>query len=95
MIEIRYNTTSKELTGWWGSRFGNYEIKLKDRPNEVIIQLDIPIPDKPLDAWLYDEANGILIANLEYIEPFPPRDLKVEIDEIKARLDNIEVRARS
>ncbi len=46
MLEIRYNKTTKELTGWWGDRHGNYEVKLKNRPDEAMVLLDIPIPDK-------------------------------------------------
>ena len=69
MLEIRYNKNTKELTGWWGNRFGNHEVKLKNRPDEVIIELDIPIPDKPLRAWLYDETTQALIPNLAYVEP--------------------------
>ena len=87
MLEVRYNKTTKELTGWWGSRQGNKKVKLKNRPNEEIAMLDIPIPDKLLGAWLYDTDK--LIPNPSYIKPKPPRDLAAEIDDLKARLDNI------
>ena len=89
MLEVRYNTTTKELTGWWGDRHGNHEIKLKNRPYEAITLLDIPIPDKPLDAWLF--AGKKLIPNPAYAEPAPPRNLLAEIDGLKARLDKMEV----
>ena len=85
MLELRYNKTTKEITGWWGDRFGNKKVKLKNRPNEAIVMLDIPIPDEPLDAWLYDGDK--LILNPAYVEPLPPRNLLAEIDELKARLD--------
>ena len=85
MLEVRFNIVTRELTGWWGSRFGNEEIKLKDRPDEAIIMLDIPIPDKPLDAWLYDSFH--LVPNPDYVEPKPARNLAAEIDELKARLE--------
>lgn len=87
MLEIRYNTTTKELTGWWGNRHGNHEVKLKNRPNEVMVELDIGIPDKPLGAWLLD--NGKLIPNPSYVEPEPPRDLAKEIDELKADIEKL------
>lgn len=90
MLEIRYNTLTNEVTGWWGSRFGNHEVKLKDRHDEAIIELDILVPDKPLEAWLYDGDK--LIPNPDCVEPKPPRNLIVEIDELKARLDSIEVK---
>lgn len=72
MLEIRYNKSTKELTGWWGNRHGNYKAKLKNRPDNVMAMLDIPIPDKPLGAWLYDEATQSLVPNPDYIEPKPP-----------------------
>lgn len=68
MLEIRYNRKTGEVTGWWGSRFGNHEAKLKNRPSETIVTLDIPIPDKPLGAWLFDEATQSLKSNPDYIE---------------------------
>lgn len=71
MLEIRYDTITKELTGWWASRFGNHEAKLRDRPDEAIVALDIGIPEKPLEAWLYDEAGESLQPNPDYIEPEP------------------------
>ncbi len=86
MLEIRYNTTTGKLTGWWGSRFGNEEIKLKDRPEEAIVILDISIPDKPLGAWLYDETTNSLKANPDYVEPEQARNLAAEIDELKAEI---------
>ncbi|KKK51009.1 hypothetical protein LCGC14_3119290 [marine sediment metagenome] len=90
MLEIRYNKTTKELTGWWGSRHGNEEVKLKNRPNERLALLDIPIPDKPLDAWLFNTNK--LIPNPNYIEPTPPRDLVAEIDDLKAKIKILESR---
>lgn len=67
MLEIRYNKNTGELTGWWGNRFGNKKAKLKNRPDEAIVMLDIPIPDKPLEAWLFDEATQVLIPNPDYV----------------------------
>ncbi|GAI17015.1 unnamed protein product, partial [marine sediment metagenome] len=66
MLEVRYNKDTKEITGWWGTRHGNHEIKLKNRPDEAIAMLNIPIPDKPLAAWLYDEATQSLVDNPTY-----------------------------
>ncbi|MBA7658970.1 hypothetical protein ES703_66933 [subsurface metagenome] len=88
MLEIRYNKQTSEITGWWGSRYGNHEVKLKNRPDEVIIMLDIPIPDKPLGAWLFD--NGKLISNPSYIKPELPRDLVAELDDLKVKVENPE-----
>ncbi len=87
MLEVRYNKNTKEITGWWGNRFGNKKVKLKNRPDETIVMLDIPIPDKPLMAWLFDTDK--LIPNPSYVEPEPPRNLEAEIDELKTIIDNI------
>lgn len=88
MLEIRYDKGTKVLTGWWSSRLGNHKGKLKNRPNEAIVKLDIPIPDKPLGAWLCDGEN--LAPNPNYIEPLPSRDLAKEVDEINERLATLE-----
>lgn len=92
MLEIRYSTITKELTGWWGNRHGNHKIKLKNRPDEAIVMLDIPIPDKPLGAWLYDKATESLVPNPDYIEPTPPRDLAAEVGNHEKRIKKIEDR---
>ena len=73
MLEIRYNKHTNELTGWWGSRHGNHTHKLKNRPDEVITTLNLPIPDKPIEAWLYFPNNDSLTLSGDYIEP-PPRE---------------------
>ncbi len=88
MLEVRYITATGEVTGWCGDKkqFGN----LKDRGNEAIIVFDISVPSLPLDACLIQSNK--LIANPSYIEPPPPRDLLVEIDELKARLDSLGVK---
>ncbi|GAG87228.1 unnamed protein product [marine sediment metagenome] len=90
MLEIRYNTITKEVTGWWGDRHGNHEVKLKDRPNEAMAMLDIGIPNKPLAAWLYDGKK--LVPNPDYIEPKPPRDLATEIDDLRAEIQELKLR---
>lgn len=92
MLEVRYNTETKELTGWCADpeQFGY----LKDRGNEVVVVLDIPIPDKPMEAWLFDEVTQTLIPNPDYVEPEPPRDLAQEINGLKARVKELEIKGR-
>ena len=87
MLEIRYNKLTKELTGWWASRHGNHDVKLKNRPGEKMAVLDVPIPDKPLGAWLFDK--GKLTPNPGYVESEPPRDLEAEIDELRAEIEEL------
>lgn len=90
MLEIRYNKNTKELTGWWGSRFGNHEVKLKNRPGEAMAEVDMGIPDKSLEAWLFD--GTVLIPNPTYVNPAPPRNLLAEIDELKKAVKVLEER---
>ena len=92
MLEIRYNTITKGVTGWWGNRWGNEDVKLRDRPNEAIVMLDIPIPNKPLDAWLYDEATKSLIPNPDYTKPEPPMDYNAKVTELEARIIELEAK---
>lgn len=89
MLEIRYNKTTKELTGWWNTRHGNHEVKLKNRPDEAMAMLDMGIPDKEIGAWLFDKPNKKLIPNPGYVEPKPSRDFATEIDLIKTEVAEI------
>lgn len=65
MLEVRYNTGTKEVTAWCGDerQFGNLE-----RDGNTVVILDIPIPTKPLEALLYDEATQTLMENPDYVE---------------------------
>jgi len=85
MIKIRYDKTTKEITGWRGTedRFDS----LSERAGQATVILDIPIPEKGKSAYLYDEG---LVPNPAHIEPKPPRDLTVEINVINARLRVLE-----
>lgn len=85
MLEVRYNTDTKELTAWCGDseQFGNLD---RGRDNEAIVILDIPIPTKPIQALLFDEATQTLIDNPDYVGPEPSRDPLVEIDKINAKI---------
>lgn len=87
MLEIRYNIQTKRVTGWWGNRHGNHHVKLKDRSWDVMTLIDIPIPKKPLDAWLFD--GTALVDNPDYIEPEPLRNVLAEIDKLKAEIEKL------
>ena len=87
MIEIRYIKNTGELTAWCGDpkQFGNLA---RNRPQEATAILDVDVPPKPINAYIY---NGItLVKNDDYTEPKPARDLAKEIDGIKERLGVIE-----
>jgi len=87
MLEIRYNTETKELTAWCGDekQFGNLS-----RKGHTIIVLDIPIPTKLMETLLFDEATQSLMDNPDYVEPKPVRDAFAEIDELKAKIAVLE-----
>jgi len=84
MLEVRYIETTGEVTGWWGSRFGNHGAKLKNRTGEVIVELDIDVPSNRLDAYLFDTSTNSLIPNPNHVEPKMPIDLAAEIARLKA-----------
>ena len=86
MLEVRYNKDTKEITGWCGdpNQFGN----LGRYPNEVVVVLDIPIPDKPMDYWLYDDQK--LKQNPDYKEKPEPRNPLEEIDKLTSRIESLE-----
>ncbi len=83
MLEIRYNKTTKVLTGWWSgeSRQGNTERKLQNRSNETITMLNITAPGNSLDEWLM--GDGVLIPNPKYTPQPPRRNLLKELDDLK------------
>ena len=89
MLEIRYIKTNGKVTAWCAnkSRFGKLD---RGRSEETTTILDIPIPDKPLKAWLYNNGTQSLVANPDYIKPAPPKDFAAEIDELRARLGKLE-----
>lgn len=88
MLEIRYNKTTKKVSGWCGdeAQFG----LLKDRAGEKKVIIDVPIPPKNCTAYLYDPIGKILIDNPDFVGPKPPRNLAAEIDDLKARLTALE-----
>ena len=84
MLEVRYNTETKKLTGWCGD-FKQLSFLIKRWGIEEIVFLDIPIPPKDIDAYLYDEVTGTLIDNPDYVGP-PP----TEMEKLKTRIAELE-----
>lgn len=88
MIEIRYNTITKEISGICGdeTQFKN----LKPRhTGDVITYIDSPIPTVSIEAILFDKASDSIIANPGYVPPVS-RNLLTEMDQLKARLTQLE-----
>jgi len=83
-MEVRYNLITKEVTGWWTSRNNSLEAKLKNRPDEAIIELDIEPPPKSLRAYLCDGEK--LTPSSAYIEPVKV-DKMAELEDRLAALE--------
>lgn len=90
MLEIRYNKTTKEITGWCGdeTQFGNLD---RGRSEEAVIILNIPIPSLSCEAYLLVNPDTVpkLVDNPNYVEPPPLGDLTAEIDELKAEIEKL------
>ena len=87
MLAITYKNNSKVLTGWTGDEQTFDDIKYP--ADEAVAILDIPIPVKSANAWLFDEITKTLIAKPAYIEPLLARDLAKEIDGLKAEIKSL------
>lgn len=87
MLEVRFNTATGEVTGWWGNRHGNRAIKLKNRPNETLTYIDTEVPAVTLRSLLCTGTE--LIPNPDYIAPLPDRNLEAEIDALNVELINL------
>lgn len=87
MLEIRYNTDTKRVSGWCGDE---KEIGLLgNRAGEEITIIDMGVPSGPLAAYLYDPIGKSLIDNPDFVGPEPPRSTYISaieaIDIAKAR----------
>jgi len=84
MLEVKYIIETGVINAWAASpehTGGHYE----PEAGEAVAVLDIPTPEKPLAAYLYDEATESLIPNPDYVEP-EPSDLQAQIDEMKGKM---------
>jgi len=84
MLEILYDTATKEVRAWNADMRVKGNLKPKEGQEVVIWDIDPPAFDS--DAWFVDLANKQVVGNISP-EPFSPRD---EIDKLKARMDKIE-----
>ena len=76
MIEIKYNKLTGDMTGWCGDpkQFG----LLKDRGDEEILILDIPIPAGTCSGYAFDGSE--LIAK-------PPKPEPLTLEQRVAQLE--------
>ena len=82
MLEIRYRIDTGKITASaYSPELTGGHLEPKD--GEGIAVFDMFTPET-IEAWLYDKVSQSLIPNPDYVEPAPPRDLKAEIDGLKA-----------
>lgn len=86
MLEILYDTATKEVRAWNADMKVRGNFKPKEGQEVAILPIDPPTFDS--DIYFIDLASKRIKGNPDYIfvEPFNPR---AEIDGIKARLDEI------
>lgn len=89
MLEVKYIKTTGIITAWAGSpehEGGHYE----PESGEAVAVLDIPNPEKPSGAYLYNEATQTLMDNPDYVEPEPPLVFEPPETGIPERVEYIE-----
>lgn len=81
MLEVRYKTDTKKVTGWCGDekQFGHLA-----KPGHTVVILDMPVPDKPIEFWIFNEDKKSFVLDPTYIEPVQP------LTKIEARLTKLE-----
>ena len=86
MIEVLYDTDTKEVRGWCADpkQFGNFTAKKEQR----IVILDCEIPTAESDVYRVDLAARKVVGNPDYV-PFKPRNLEAEIDELRAEIEEL------
>lgn len=93
MLEVRYNKDTKKVTAWCGDP-KQFNI-MGCWHYEAIVIVDISIPEKSCLAYLFDETTQTLIADSDYVEPKPIRNPLVEIDELKAKYDELKTKVET
>lgn len=88
MLEVLYDTATKEIRGWCGDnkQFSNF----KPKEGQEIVILEGPPPGFESDIYYVDLEKQKVVGNPDYvpIEPFNP---KTEIDSLKVRMEALEI----
>ena len=91
MLEVLYETETKEVRGWCADpkQFNNFSPKLEQDITILPINLEDILESD--DYWV-DLPNQTLLPNPDYEPPKPPRNLGMELDELKARVGVLEIK---
>lgn len=87
MLEILYDTATKEVRAWNADDSVQGNLKPKEGQEVVIFPIDPPTFES--DVYFVDLANKKLVGNPDYI-PVEPFNAKAEIDDLKARVGKLE-----
>ena len=88
MLEVFYLEADKQVTAWRSEgRQGSRPV----RDGEAKVMLDIAALPGTATDYVYNNTGKTLELRPDYIPPPEPRDLHTEVDELKARLDKMEV----
>ena len=84
MLEVLYDTTTKEVRAWNADM--SVKGKLKPKEGQEVVIWDIPIPKFDSREYKVDEANQTVVdGNPDYVAPIP-FNTRAEIDELKEEI---------
>ncbi len=86
MLEVLYDTATKEVRGWCGdsTQFGNFPVG----KGQAIVILEGDPPTFEGDVYHVDLGAREVIGNPDYV-PTKPRNLEAEIDELRAEIEEL------
>ncbi len=86
MLEVLYDTATKEVRGWCAdpSEFGNFPFQ----KGKAVVILDCDIPTIESDVYTVDLVAQKVVGNPDYA-PAVPRNLYAEIDELRAEIGEL------
>ncbi len=88
MLEVFYIEATKQVTAWRSE--GRQGVR-PVRKGEAKAMLDIKAPASTARDYVYKGLAKTLELRPDYVPPPEPGDLVAEIDELKVRLDKMEV----
>lgn len=87
MLEVLYDTTTKEVRAWNADMKVKGNLKPKEGQKVVILPIDPPAFES--DWYKIDLVNKQVAGNPAYIEPDPPRDLPAEMDKLLSDFETL------
>lgn len=90
MLEILYDTTTKEVRAWNADM--SVKGNLKPKEGQEVVIWDIPIPKFDSREYKVDEANQTVVdGNPDYVAPIP-FNAKAEIDKLRAEVEKLKAK---